>query len=98
LQVFLNNPPWGVLLEEDIFKLVVRENERPDRADQEVEQKVGLTDRIWEIIEASWEKDVKLRPTFAQIAQMWQNKAVSEEPEDSQPGPSRQSITGELLF
>ena len=58
-----------------MFQLVVRKGERPDRPDAETEQKVGLTDSIWEIIEASWRKDPRLRPTFAQIVHLWQEQA-----------------------
>lgn len=68
----MSMPPWGVLSKNNIYQLVVRENDRPDRLDLDFEHKRGLTNRIWEIIQAAWQKDANLRPTFAQIIQTWE--------------------------
>ncbi|KDQ55609.1 hypothetical protein JAAARDRAFT_324033 [Jaapia argillacea MUCL 33604] len=70
-EIFTSAPPWGVLSETQIYQLVVREGDRPDRPEPEVEDKVGLTDRIWEVIEVAWRKESRLRPTFAQVLEMW---------------------------
>jgi hypothetical protein len=71
-QIFTSTPPWGVLSESHIYQLVVRENDRPDRPEPTIEQKNGLTDTVWRIMEASWHKEVTLRPTFSQIVNLWQ--------------------------
>jgi hypothetical protein len=71
-QIFTSTPPWGVLSESHIYQLVVRENDRPDRPEPTIEQKNGLTDTVWRIMEASWHKEATLRPTFSQIVNLWQ--------------------------
>jgi serine/threonine protein kinase len=71
-EVFMAMPPWGVLPNKNIHQLVVRENDRPDRLDLDFERKRGLTDQIWKIMQAAWQKDANSRPTFAQIIQSWE--------------------------
>jgi hypothetical protein len=68
----MSAPPWGVLPNNHIYQLVVREDDRPDRLDLDFERKRGLTDQIWETIEAAWQKDANLRPTFANIINSWE--------------------------
>jgi hypothetical protein len=77
-QIFFGIPPWGNLSEDEIFKLVVREDERPDRLGPDLGRQAGLTDRIWEILQAGWRKEITSRPTFAQIVHMWRDQAVLE--------------------
>lgn len=79
-----------------MFQLVVRKGERPDRPDAETEQKVGLTDGIWDIIEASWRKDPRLRPTFSQVVHLWQEQAGTTE--NSRPGSSSDMVAGNVPF
>ena len=68
----MSAPPWGVLSNNHIYQLVVREGDRPDRLDLDFERKRGLTDQIWETIEAAWQKDANLRPTFTHIINSWE--------------------------
>jgi serine/threonine protein kinase len=84
-QIFTSAPPWGVLSEDHIYKLVVREGDRPDRLQRNIEQKYGLTDKIWGIIEASWKKEATLRPTFTQIVEWWQIRHTEGAPEALRP-------------
>lgn len=70
----MSSPPWGLLAENHIYQLIVRENERPDRPERDVGQKRGLTDKIWAIIEACWHKEPALRPTFTQVVEVWQTQ------------------------
>lgn len=69
----MSAPPWGVLSDSLIYQLVVRENDRPDRPDRDFERKRGLTDQIWDIIVAAWQKEANLRPTFPQIVKSWEH-------------------------
>lgn len=67
--------PWGVLSDTHIYQLVVREDERPERIDLDMERKRGLTERIWEIMEFCWQKNAALRPKFVQVTEMWRNQS-----------------------
>jgi hypothetical protein len=77
-QIFTGIPPWGVLAEKLIFQLVVRENERPERPEAMISERVGLTTPIWEMIESAWHKESVLRPTFQQLASVWPKSAASD--------------------
>jgi hypothetical protein len=59
----------GVLTEKQIFRLVVRQDSRPDRPDEDF----GLTDHIWGIMERCWQRDSRQRPTFDNLVQLLQN-------------------------
>ncbi|KAK0199652.1 armadillo-type protein [Desarmillaria ectypa] len=75
-ELFTSTFPWGVLPEKHIYQLVVYENSRPDRPDPAIEARVGLTDHIWGIIEESWHKESRLRPSFDIIIRLWQSTTV----------------------
>jgi hypothetical protein len=90
----MSTPPWGVLSESHIYQLVVREGDRPDRLDPDVEQKHGLTDRIWAIIEASWQKEATLRPNFSQIVESWQISSTEVALETLRPFSPTNSVAG----
>lgn len=79
VQIFFSTPPWGVLSEDLIYRLVVREGDRPDRLESLSEDKASISDQHWQIIEAAWQQNAALRPTFTQIVKLWRNPA----PEDS---------------
>ncbi|KAK0451328.1 uncharacterized protein EV420DRAFT_1560346 [Desarmillaria tabescens] len=76
-ELFTSTLPWGVLPEKHIYRLVVYENSRPDRPDPTIEARAGLTDHIWGIIEESWHKESRLRPSFDIIIQLWQSAPVN---------------------
>lgn len=86
LQIFASTPPWGILTEKRIFQLVVQEDTRPDRPDLEVCSKVGLSDQIWSVIEESWHKESRLRPTFEHIAKLWHTSEDRAQRPVSRPG------------
>jgi hypothetical protein len=67
-----------VLSENHIYQLIVREGDRPDRPELYIEQKSGLTGKIWGIMEKSWHKEAALRPTFAQIVELWEKWPVED--------------------
>ncbi|KAF7334676.1 Protein kinase domain-containing protein [Mycena venus] len=69
VEIFTNKAPWGILSEKQIFRLVVRQDSRPDRPDEDF----GLTDQIWSIMEKCWLRDSRQRPTFEAIVQLLQN-------------------------
>ncbi|KAJ6617916.1 kinase-like domain-containing protein [Mycena sp. CBHHK59/15] len=83
LEIFGGQPPWGILSEKQIFRLVVREDCRPDRPDEDN----GLTDHIWGLMEECWHRESRLRPTFDILAQLLQNA-----PRHLQPTNSSSSI------
>ncbi|KAJ7639905.1 hypothetical protein B0H17DRAFT_855077, partial [Mycena rosella] len=66
LEIFTSTAPWGILSEKQIFRFVVQEHSRPDRPDEDF----GLTDRIWDVIEKTWLRDSRSRPTFNTLVQL----------------------------
>ncbi|KAK7018606.1 kinase domain-containing protein [Favolaschia claudopus] len=70
LEIFTSKAPWGILSEKQIFRLVVRQDSRPDRPDEDF----GLTDHIWGVMEECWHRESRLRPTFDILAQILQNR------------------------
>ena len=91
-------PPWGVLSDKRIYKLVVRENDRPDRFDLDIGHKHGLTDQIWEIMQAAWQKDANLRPTFVEIIQSWEMLHQESAQNLVQPGSSSGSGASQTFY
>jgi hypothetical protein len=85
-----------VLSESHIFQLVVREDDRPDRLDRDFEQKRGLTDQIWKIIEAAWRKDGNLRPTFTQIVGYWYSPSEEDGIATLMPLSPSNNVAGNL--
>ncbi|KAJ7800608.1 kinase-like domain-containing protein [Mycena leptocephala] len=76
LEIFTSKAPWGILSEKQIFRLVVRQDSRPDRPDEDF----GLTDHIWGVMEKCWHRESRLRPTFDILAQLLQrNIQISPE-------------------
>ncbi|KAJ6589090.1 hypothetical protein B0H19DRAFT_1102869 [Mycena capillaripes] len=71
LEIFTSKAPWGVLQEKQIFRLLVREDSRPDRPDEDF----GLTDHIWGLMEECWHRESRLRPTFNILAQLLNNNS-----------------------
>ncbi|KAJ6602491.1 hypothetical protein DFH09DRAFT_1124971 [Mycena vulgaris] len=69
LEIFTSKAPWGILSEKQIFRLVVRQDSRPDRPDEDF----GITDHIWGIMEECWHRESRLRPTFDILVQLLQN-------------------------
>ncbi|KAJ7730868.1 hypothetical protein DFH07DRAFT_848205 [Mycena maculata] len=69
LEIFTSKPPWGILTEKQIFRLVVKGDSRPDRPDEDF----GLTDHIWGILEECWHRESRLRPTFDILVRLLQN-------------------------
>ncbi|KAF7978821.1 hypothetical protein HWV62_44605 [Athelia sp. TMB] len=55
-----------------IYRLVTREGDRPDRLESASIDKGGISDNQWQIVEAAWQQDAALRPTFSQITKLWQ--------------------------
>ncbi|KAF9258926.1 kinase-like protein [Marasmius fiardii PR-910] len=72
IEIFTSTPPWGVLPEKHIIRMVVHEDTRPDRPDDALSIRVGLNNQMWDIIEESWHKEPRLRPTFDIIVRLWQ--------------------------
>ena len=95
-QIFTSTPPWGVLSENHIYQLVVRENDRPDRPDPNFMYERGLTDQIWEIMESAWQKEGGLRPTFTQIMEWWYRPRPVEAPLTTPPLSRSSSLTGQI--
>ncbi|THU94438.1 hypothetical protein K435DRAFT_860566 [Dendrothele bispora CBS 962.96] len=54
-----------------VYRSVVQEHTRPDRPDHALCVRVGLTDVIWSVIEESWDKKARLRPSFDTAVRMW---------------------------
>ena len=76
----MSAPPWGVLSDNHIYQLVVREDARPDRLDLAFRDTCGLTDQIWQIMEDAWQKDAHLRRTFGQIVKLWKTLDEQDDP------------------
>ncbi|KAJ7902704.1 hypothetical protein B0H14DRAFT_2667320 [Mycena olivaceomarginata] len=66
LEIFTSKAPWGILSEKQIFRLVVRQDSRPDRPDEDF----GLTDHMWGLMEECWHRESRLRPTFDILAHL----------------------------
>ncbi|KAG8870707.1 hypothetical protein FRB97_009461, partial [Tulasnella sp. 331] len=58
--------PWGFLPDTQIYQLVTRENERPDRP-LHGDSPFPMTDFEWETVEAGWNAIASARPTFSEI-------------------------------
>ncbi|KAF8184154.1 hypothetical protein K438DRAFT_1838429 [Mycena galopus ATCC 62051] len=71
LEIFTSKAPWGILSEKQIFRLVVRQDSRPDRPDEDF----GLTDQIWGVMEECWHRESRLRPTFDILARLLHNSS-----------------------
>ncbi|KAJ7075996.1 hypothetical protein B0H15DRAFT_805837 [Mycena belliarum] len=85
LEIFTGKAPWGILSEEQIFHVVVRQDSRPDRPDEDL----GITDHIWGIMEECWHRESRLRPTFDILVQLLQNSGASRiQPEFHASGSS----------
>jgi len=97
-QIFLSTPPWGLLSENHIYQLVVRENDRPDRPGSNVMQRCGLTDTIWRIMEAAWEREATLRPAFSEIVELWQIWSEEDSLDILQPMSNSNSFTGQIFM
>ncbi|KAG9050333.1 hypothetical protein FS837_006205 [Tulasnella sp. UAMH 9824] len=67
-EIFTSSPPWGILTDTQIYQLMVREGERPDRP--ESTDPTAIADRDWQVLEIAWAVDPNARPTFAQVASM----------------------------
>ncbi|KAK7018626.1 kinase domain-containing protein [Favolaschia claudopus] len=70
LEIFTSKAPWGILSEKQIFRLVVRQDSRPDRPDEDF----GLTDHIWGLMEECWHRQSRLRPTFDILVHTFQTR------------------------
>jgi len=63
--------------------------------DSDTEQKCGLTDQIWGIMEAAWQKEARLRPPFNRIVETWYSQAVEDPPMISPPLSPSNSVEGQ---
>jgi WD40 repeat protein len=64
-QIFSNEIPWGELNFSQFVELVVRQDIRPERPDDE--DAPQLSDALWELAEKCWVKNPKLRPTSSVV-------------------------------
>lgn len=64
-QIFSGTAPWGFLSDTQIYHLVAREGERPDRPEPGSQHLIE--ERDWRILVDSWNADPAFRPTFGQI-------------------------------
>jgi hypothetical protein len=69
--VFTSQPPWGYLPEKHVYHHVMYENSRPDKPGEEICFRVGLTNDLWGLLEESWDKESRLRPSFDIIVRLW---------------------------
>ncbi|KAJ6577746.1 hypothetical protein B0H19DRAFT_1253057 [Mycena capillaripes] len=69
LEIFTSTAPWGILSERQIFRMVVQQDIRPDRPDEE---DFGLTDHIWGVMEKCWQQNSRQRPTSDNLIQLLQ--------------------------
>ncbi|KAG8901647.1 hypothetical protein FRC01_009784, partial [Tulasnella sp. 417] len=65
-EIFTLALPWGILSDTQIYQLMIREGERPDRP--ESSDPSAIADRDWQVLQDAWAVDPNARPTFAQIA------------------------------
>ncbi|KDQ13809.1 hypothetical protein BOTBODRAFT_33247 [Botryobasidium botryosum FD-172 SS1] len=79
-EILAMTKPWGFLSDTQIYQLVVRENERPDRPYLEAPHEI--ISRDWELLEAAWHSDPNARPTFSEIV------TRLSEPLPTEPAPS----------
>jgi hypothetical protein len=87
-----------MLSENHIYQVVVREGDRPDRLESNLEQKYGLTDNIWGIMEASWQQEATLRPTFNHIVELWQIEPIKDNLGILRPISPSISVAGQTIL
>ena len=90
-QIFVNETPLGEVAFSEFIELVVRQNVRPERPDDE--DAPYLSDAIWELAKRCWVKDPKERPTVnvvcGQVADLLVPSALGLLPnQSSTPAPS----------
>ncbi|KAG8871157.1 hypothetical protein FRB97_008934 [Tulasnella sp. 331] len=85
-EMYIQGPPWGFLSDTQVYQLVVREGERPDRPDEDVNH--PLRDHEWGIVESAWNVNPATRPTFKQIVER-----LSAEPQPAAVTPALQPQT-----
>ncbi|KAI3610466.1 hypothetical protein WG66_006876 [Moniliophthora roreri] len=88
-EIFTSTPPWGILPEKHIIRMVCHEDVRPDRPEYSWTVRVGMTDQMWDIIEESWHKEARLRPTFDIIVRLWEAATQGTIGNGSQSGSDR---------
>ncbi|KAG8979855.1 hypothetical protein FRB90_007869, partial [Tulasnella sp. 427] len=103
-EIFTSTQPWGFLSDSQIFQLMVREGERPDRPDPT--EPLAILDRDWEILQEGWANEPSARPTFTQICVKISTpdpiiplpQANAEEPMATTPPPQRLPLTLRTTF
>jgi len=65
LEIYTNETPMGELSHSDFLEIVVRQDIRPERPDNE--DAPWLSDAVWELTEKCWVKDPKHRPTAGAV-------------------------------
>ncbi|KIK51615.1 hypothetical protein GYMLUDRAFT_391998 [Collybiopsis luxurians FD-317 M1] len=66
LEIFTSILPWGALSEKHIAHLVMYEDARPTRPDDD-----EITDDLWSIIVSAWHPEPRSRPSFDLVVRLW---------------------------
>lgn len=90
-KIFADDIPLGHLTYTDFIELVVRQDVRPDRPDEE--DAPQLADSIWELAETCWLKDPKCRPTASTVYDILSHLPGAISFSRSSPRPSSYKIT-----
>ncbi|KAG8990599.1 hypothetical protein FRB94_010496 [Tulasnella sp. JGI-2019a] len=85
-EMYTMGPPWGFLSDSQVYQLVVREGERPDRPDEDATH--PLSDYHWGIVETAWNVNPSTRPKFSQIVSNLSQPAPT--PSQAAPQPQQQ--------
>jgi WD40 repeat protein len=94
-QIYTNEIPLSALSFLEFVELVVRQNVRPERPDDE--EAPQLSDGIWELAEACWVKNAKERPTAATLCttvfHLLETTPVARPAQDASPGLSLETLS-----
>jgi WD40 repeat protein len=94
-QIYTNEIPLSALSFSEFVELVVRQNVRPERPDDE--EAPQLSDRIWDLAETCWVKNAKERPTAATlcttVSHLLETTPFARTAQDSSPGLSLETLS-----
>jgi Protein tyrosine and serine/threonine kinase len=73
-QVFTGEPPFPQVRPEAVIGRILR-GRRPERPEES--RKLGLSDNVWNMVEACWSKDPSLRPTVSEVVTCLNNAVAT---------------------
>jgi hypothetical protein len=82
-QAFTGEIPLSQYDKHEVWRQVVRNNRRPDRPENS--QEIGLSDEIWEILQACWHTNPHRRPKMSVVVKVFAKALGIIDPEEVAP-------------